>query len=848
MDDELSLVDWIKGNRGKTAFICLVFIAFLSFFIRIQNFPRLGNELLEFDSYLFYRYANYIVQDGKLPEVDTMRNYPHGWNPNMEATLTAWVVAFVYKFFHFFIPNFTVIQASQLYPPLATFVSVFFFYLFVKEIFKNRLVALLSCLFLILIPGYLFRTISGFGDKEGFAMLAFFVSFYLYAKSLKSNGLLLSFLSGFVTGLVAWAWGGYRFMTYSIIFLFMIGTLISNHSKRDILRFAVWLGAFVIFLSILSDRYNLYTETFFIFAMVGLVGSLIDVFILSKLKFNLARKIPHGVLSIFLGVLLIGGVVWIVMGYNFIFNEVHAFIDMISNPMSSGIVSTSVQENQPSWFIPDWWGAFSFFFFPFFFGSVIFVYEITKGLFPKRAEKKDEGAVKSEVNVFDLSRFKPFLIPLVFLFCQFIFIFSKYRVGESLTNWLSSWYQVSILAFIIFVGYVFFDFYRRGELDKLRKLDKASVLVIVWYTLCVLGARGTVRLVFVLVPPAAIFGSYFLVWLADFARRRTRDPLYFYIPYALIIGLILMFFNSAYASAHFYIPSTGSDWDSALSWINENTTVNDVFIHWWDYGYWVQGVANRTTVSDGGHPETSYGDYLIGRHLFSGYNISEVREQLEFNGNPDYLFIVGDDIGKFYQMSRIGERMTYYSMIFADRVEKNTIPALNSSQFDKIIINIPTQSIVPIQQDFMFGDEFFAKEQSVITAVLIPLKESAGLMGEPVLVVANARYGQVLMQAMGICTPHAGCNITNPNGVPGFVLLVNRGMYWIPENAINMFMTNLYLIGREIPGFELVYESPADIYDMATMLSGDRQNIRIYKLDYTAMDSAVNSNYSWSIS
>ena len=41
-----------------------------------------------------------------------------------------------------------------------------------------------------------------------------------------------------------------------------------------------------------------------------------------------------------------------------------------------------------------------------------------------------------------------------------------------------------------------------------------------------------------------------------------------------------------------------TDWTQALAWINTNTPQNAVIIAWWDYGYWINVMSNRTTVAD----------------------------------------------------------------------------------------------------------------------------------------------------------------------------------------------------------------------------------------------------------
>ena len=41
-----------------------------------------------------------------------------------------------------------------------------------------------------------------------------------------------------------------------------------------------------------------------------------------------------------------------------------------------------------------------------------------------------------------------------------------------------------------------------------------------------------------------------------------------------------------------------TDWTQALTWISQNTPQNAVVIAWWDYGYWINVMGNRTTVAD----------------------------------------------------------------------------------------------------------------------------------------------------------------------------------------------------------------------------------------------------------
>ena len=41
-----------------------------------------------------------------------------------------------------------------------------------------------------------------------------------------------------------------------------------------------------------------------------------------------------------------------------------------------------------------------------------------------------------------------------------------------------------------------------------------------------------------------------------------------------------------------------NDWRESLEWIKNNTPENSVIASWWDYGYWIQTIANRASIAD----------------------------------------------------------------------------------------------------------------------------------------------------------------------------------------------------------------------------------------------------------
>jgi dolichyl-diphosphooligosaccharide--protein glycosyltransferase len=47
-----------------------------------------------------------------------------------------------------------------------------------------------------------------------------------------------------------------------------------------------------------------------------------------------------------------------------------------------------------------------------------------------------------------------------------------------------------------------------------------------------------------------------------------------------------------------YPRSPFNDWIQTLQWIRQNTPTNSVIISWWDYGYWITVMGNRTSAAD----------------------------------------------------------------------------------------------------------------------------------------------------------------------------------------------------------------------------------------------------------
>lgn len=72
----------------------------------------------------------------------------------------------------------------------------------------------------------------------------------------------------------------------------------------------------------------------------------------------------------------------------------------------------------------------------------------------------------------------------------------------------------------------------------------------------------------------------------------------------------------------------------ALLWAKYNTEENAIFSFWWDYGYYVQTIANRTTWLDGGNAFV-YWNHLMGRYGLCG-NETEALELIYVHSTYDF--------------------------------------------------------------------------------------------------------------------------------------------------------------------------------------------------------------------
>ncbi|HEX7178768.1 MAG TPA: STT3 domain-containing protein [Nitrososphaeraceae archaeon] len=117
------------------------------------------------------------------------------------------------------------------------------------------------------------------------------------------------------------------------------------------------------------------------------------------------------------------------------------------------------------------------------------------------------------------------------------------------------------------------------------------------------------------------------------------------------------------------IPSQTNDWINALGWISNNTPKNSVIASWWDYGYWIETLGNRTTLADNANYRiirtVTMAKMLIDQEetgikmaqmLGADYILTYVEAErfIAANGTTYYTFGYGGDESKMLGIMRIG--------------------------------------------------------------------------------------------------------------------------------------------------------------------------------------------------
>ena len=659
----------LKDKRviwGLVIFLLLLTVIFSSW-VRVQNLPLLVDSTtgeyipVALDPFYFLRIAETMIEPGGLPEFD---NFRKPFDVPFTDEILPEVIVLLHKILSSFNPEISLQYVDVISPVIFFALGIILFFLLIYVLTDSKLIAFISSALLSVISPYLYRTMAGFSDHESIGMFAFFLTMLIYSFSLKTlekggikqkyyekiigGGLLLGLASAFTVA----SWGGISTFIFLIIpssfllfWLLKVQNLEENktHLQNFLIFYVTWFISTILFM--LPYGFSFSTSISRVFLNPnGMLNGIVFLFLISdfmvikykdKLQLERILKIYLEKYRIFASAflaLIIGTLAFFFLGTNII-SFISNTINKLFIPIGSERVALTVAENaQP--YLKDWIAQLGkWLFWLFYFGIAMVGFEISKG-FGKRKNK--------------------ILFFIVWIAMVSGILFSRMSPSSIFngSNFISKFvYFGGLLLFLGYLGWVYFK-------DKI-KIKSNYLIIFSWIFLMIIATRSSIRIFFVITPLATFMIGFAAGKLFEYSLK-IKDDLVKFLS-IILVGIIIVFLITSFIGSAEVIsfqakntgPSANVQWQQAMKWVRDNTDSEDIFLHWWDYGYWIQSLGKRPTLSDGGHFQGAFRNHLVGRYVLTT-PIPETALSFMKTNDVSYLLIDPTDLGKYPAYSKIG--------------------------------------------------------------------------------------------------------------------------------------------------------------------------------------------------
>lgn len=683
-----NVVNFLKQKKVINLIIIIAFLAILisSSWIRLQNLQLLKDTTngeyipLALDPHYFLRLAETYLSQGELSGFDEMRipgfNVPWHTEKLPQAIVGLYKVASVFD-------NSVTIQFIGVISTVIFFaIGLVIFFFLVLYTTKSKFSAIIATVLLAFLPSYLYRTMAGFVDHEAIGMISFFgiLLFLSYSLNIFEKKYSKAVFGGVMLGLLTLAqiltWAGaikFLILIISIAFLIIWAFTEKENKLKGIVYYSCWIISTIIFSIIvgggLKESIMMFAQSTSISSLFVLAFILIDYGLLKKYseKIKLSRKyvalivsfiagiIPAGIfyffykekfgqdnwtkkidvrfLLSFLITVVLGGIGLFLIGEN-VFALLGEIIYRLIFPFGTDRLGLTVAENaQP--YLNDWISQTGKSLYYLFLLGLFFVgLEFMKSL--KKIKYKVMGILSWIIFIMGI-------------------LYSRISAESVLngTNTISRLFYIGSL--LIFIGYMVWLY-----LNEELKIDKSSAFLFSWMFVMLISARSAARTFFVLTPFVCYIAGDLPRRIWYFIKITKEEVLSLLLKglFVIVVILLLTIASGAYSSvkeqAKYTGPSANVQWQEAMQWVRENTTEDSLFSHWWDYGYWVQSLGERATISDGGQAQSRYtGNHKIGRYILTT-PLPETAMSLWKTFGVDYLLIDPTELTKYPAYSKIG--------------------------------------------------------------------------------------------------------------------------------------------------------------------------------------------------
>ncbi|RNA30477.1 dolichyl-diphosphooligosaccharide-- glycosyltransferase subunit STT3B [Brachionus plicatilis] len=491
-------------------------------------------------------------------------------------------------------------------------------YLLTKELWSQG-AGLFAAAFIGIVPGYISRSVAGSYDNEGIAIFALMFTYYLWIKSVKTGRVFWAILTALSYFYMVSAWGGYVFIINLIPLHVFVLMIIGRYSDRIYVAYSVFyiIGTilsmqipFVGFQPIRTSEHMAAAGTFALIQAYAFLN-----YLKSKLSAKEFRSFFIFAVTLAAGVVFAGVVALTYFGYIAPWSgRFYSLWDTGYAKIHIPII-TSVSEHQPTT-----WTSF-------FFDLHILACIFPAGVWFCIKELNDERVFIVLYAVF-ASYFAGVMVRLILTLTPVVCILSAIALSKTLEYYL----------FDENIG-------QDKSVDKELK-DKSQY-------------DEKVPRSFPLSKPQQ--------------DKNLNPNLKTFVVIALAVLLVLFAAHCTWVTSNAYsspsiVLATYSesgqrqiidDFREAYYWLRKNTQDDARIMSWWDYGYQIAGMGNRTTLVDNNTWNNSH-IALVGKAMSS--NESEAYKIMR-ELDVDYVLVIfggligysGDDINKFLWMVRIAE-------------------------------------------------------------------------------------------------------------------------------------------------------------------------------------------------
>lgn len=496
-------------------------------------------------------------------------------------------------------------------------------YLLTKELWSQG-AGLFAAAFIGIVPGYISRSVAGSYDNEGIAIFALMFTYYLWIKSVKTGYVFWSVLTALSYFYMVSAWGGYVFIINLIPLHVFVLIIIGRFSQRIYIAYSVFyiMGTicsmqipFVGFQPIRTSEHMAAAGTFALIQAYAFLNYLRTK--LSKTQFR-----QFFVFS----VILVAGLVFasvVALTYaGFIAPWSGRFYSLWDTGYAKIHIPiiTSVSEHQPT--------TWTSFFFDLHFLVTIF----PAGVWFCIKELNDERVFIVLYAVF-ASYFAGVMVRLILTLTPCVCILAAIAISKTFDYYLydegakssrsddtddaappTKYDKADSKVHNVFQGH------KKSEQDKgLNGNIKGFVIIILSMLLILFAVHCTWVTSNAYSSPSIVLATY-----SESGHRQIID-----------------------------------DYREAYYWLRKNTADDARIMSWWDYGYQIAGMGNKTTLVDNNTWNNSH-IALVGKAMSSNETEAyKIMRELDV----DYVLVIfggligysGDDINKFLWMVRIAE-------------------------------------------------------------------------------------------------------------------------------------------------------------------------------------------------